>query len=218
MTDDDALRESVLAELAWEPAVDATHIGVIARNGIVTLTGHVPSYAQRLVAEQAAKRVRGVRGLAMELEVRLAGEKKHADHEIAERAVRMLNWDEAVPRDRITVEVDHGVVTLSGTVDWNYQRIEAEQDVRKLGGVRDVINTIVVKPRVEPAAVRERIVAAFKRNAELDASGVTVMAEGGKVVLSGKVRSWAERELAHRAAWSAPGVASVEDHIVVRHG
>jgi osmotically-inducible protein OsmY len=215
MIREDELRQDVIKELEWEPSVEAAHIGVACRDGVVTLSGHVESYAQKAAAERAVRRVRGVKAIAMEIEIRLPADKKTADDEIAARAVKMLHWDAVVPDDRIKVEVEDGVVTLTGTVPWQYQKVEAESDMRKLTGVKGVVNGIVVHPVVRPQDVRGEIHKAFLRNAELDASGVTVAVHDGTVVLGGTVNAWSEREIAERAAWSAPGVAAVEDHIVI---
>ena len=212
---DDELQKLVNEELAWEPRIDAAHIGVTCRDGVVTLSGHVQSYADKAAAERAARRVRGVRAIAMELDVRLPSDKKTADDEIAARALKILEWDGAVPASRIGIEVEKGVVTLTGTVEWHYQREEAEADIRKLGGVQGVINDILVTPGVAAQDVRSQIHRAFLRNAELDASRITVSVDHGKVVLGGKVNAWVEREIAERAAWSAPGVVAVEDHIAI---
>lgn len=215
MIRDDELRHDVIKELEWEPSVEAAHIGVACRDGIVTLSGHVRSYAEKAAAERAVRRVRGVNAIAMEIDIHLPTDKKTADDEIASRAIKMLHWDAVVPDERIKVEVEHGIVTLTGTVPWQYQKIEAESDIRKLTGVRGVVNSIMVRPEVRPQDVRGEIHKAFLRNAELDASSVTIGILDGKVVLGGKVNSWIEREIAERAAWSAPGVAAVEDHIVI---
>jgi osmotically-inducible protein OsmY len=215
MIREDELRRNVIQELEWEPSVEAAHIGVACRDGVVTLSGHVQSYAEKAAADRAVRRVRGVKGIAMEIEVHLPRDKKTADDEIAARAIKMLHWDAVVPDDRIKVEVEDGIVTLTGSVPWQYQKVEAEADIRKLSGVTGVVNTIAVRPEVLPQDVRGAIHQAFMRNAELDASGVTVGVLDGKVVLGGKVNSWIEREIAERAAWSAPGVATVEDHIMI---
>jgi len=209
------LRRNVLNELAWDPALDATHIGVAADNGVVTPTGHVATYAEKLAAEAAAKRVFGVRGIAEEIEVRPPYARKTKDDEIAERAVRILQWDVSVPADRITVKVEKGWVTLSGHVDWDYQRGAAAADIHKLSGVVGLINLIAVKPAIRTADVRKKIEDAFHRNAVLDAKEITVSAVDGTVTLSGRVRSWAERNAAERAAWSAAGVTDVEDRLAV---
>lgn len=213
MKDDLQLQQRVIDALEFEPRVDAAHIGVSVQNGVVTLSGHVASYGEKWAAEQTVRQVRGVKGLAQELDVRLASDKKLADDEIAERAVRILAWDEAVPNDRISVKVEHGIVTLNGEVEWQFQRAEAEYDVRRLGGVRSVINNILVTPRVMPEDVRAKIRAALERNAELEAKNITITVADGKVVLTGRVNAWTEREAAERAAWSAPGVREVEDYI-----
>jgi osmotically-inducible protein OsmY len=213
MSDDLQLQQRVIDALEFEPSVDAAHIGVTARDGVITLSGHVASFAEKFAAERTARRVRGVRAIAEELEVRLPSDKKASDEEIAARAVHMLNWDVSVPHERVTVKVEHGIVTLSGEVDWQFQRAEAEYDVRKLNGVRSVINDVVVAPRVRPGDVRATIRAALERNAEVEANRITVTVSGSKVTLSGRVNAWTEREAAERAAWSAPGVTQVEDHI-----
>lgn len=214
-TEDLKLRQDVLDELEWEPSVDAAHVGVAARHGVVTLSGHVGSFADKLAAERAAWRVAGVKAVAQEIEVRVPSDRKTSDEEIAARALRMLEWDVAVPHERITLKVEHGLVTLGGEVEWRYQREEAEDDVRRLSGVKGVINGIAVKPKVGAADVQAQIRRAFERSAELEADHITVAVENGKVVLGGKVSAWIERELAERAAWAAPGVTSVENQIVI---
>jgi osmotically-inducible protein OsmY len=215
MKSDAQLQQDVLDELCWEPRVDAAHVGVAARNGVVTLSGHVGSYAAKAIVERAARRVKGVRGLAMDLFVRLPEEKKRADDEIAERALRILEWDVAVPHESIQVEVEDGIVTLTGRVDWQYAKEEAEANVAKLSGVRGIVNGIIVTPPVSATAVEDHIVAALHRHADIEASGIRVIADGNKVVLEGEVDSWHEREAAERAAWSAPGVRIVEDRIAI---
>lgn len=215
MTDDRMLQQRVMDELAFDPIVPAAQIGVTAQDGVVTLSGYVDSYAIKFAAARAASRVRGVKAVAEEIEVRLPTEKKTADHEIAARAIKMLEWDELVPPGAISVEVDHGTVTLSGEVDWAFQRDEAERDVLRLSGVKLVVNEISVRPQARPEYVRAIITAAFERTAEHEAAAVTVDVQGSRVILGGTVQSWVEREQAVRAAWSVPGVTEVEEHILI---
>lgn len=213
MKEDLLLQQRVIDELEFEPRVDAAHVGVSVRSGVVTLSGHVDSFAEKFAAERTARRVKGVKAVAQEIEVRLPSDRKTADEEIAARAVKIMSWDTVIPRDRIQVKVEHGIVTLTGEVEWDFQRAEAERDMHKLGGVRAVINEIAVKPRVRAEDVRGKIHAALERNAEIDADRITVTVLGSKVTLAGKVAAWTEREAAERAAWSAPGVTDVEDRI-----
>lgn len=215
MSDELKLQQRVIDELEFEPAVNAAHIGVSVRGSVVTLTGHVESFAEKFAAERTALRVKGVTAVAQEIEVHLPADKKTADDEIAQRAVRLLEWDVSIPLNAITAKVEHGIVTLTGTVDWAFQRAEAEYDVRKLGGVKGVVNSITVRPKVRAADVREKLTAAFERNADVEAGRITVEVTDGKVVLGGKVDSWTEREAAERAAWSVPGVTVVEDRITL---
>jgi len=208
---DRSLRQSVLDELEFEPAVDATKIGIAVDNGVVTLTGHVSSYAEKIAAEHAVQRVKGVRGVAQEIEVRYPSEGKNGDDEIAQRAAQIIDWDSTVPSDKVTVKVEKGWVTLRGEIEWQFQRVGAESVVRKLSGVVGVTNLIAVRPRVDATNVKHRIEDALKRNAEVEADGIQVVVTGGKVTLEGKVRTCHERAVAVRAAWAAPGVESVED-------
>jgi osmotically-inducible protein OsmY len=212
---DISLRQNVLDELEFDPMVDATKIGVAIENGVVTLSGHVSSYAEKIAAERVVQRVRGVRGVAQEIEVRYPSDKKDADDEIAQRAAKILEWDSSVPLGKIKVKVERGWITLSGDVEWQFQRQAAEDAVRKLSGVSGVTNTILVRPRVDAINVKHRIEDALKRNAELEADAIRVTVSGGKVTLEGKVRAWRERNVAEQAAWAAPGVAVVEDRLTV---
>jgi osmotically-inducible protein OsmY len=211
--DDKSLRQYIIDELEFEPSVDSANIGVAVEKGVVTLTGHVRSYAEKVAVEDAVQRIKGVRALAEEIEVRYPNDKKAGDDQIAERAVNIVTWNAIIPEGLVRIKVQHGWVTLEGTLDWQYQRYAAEDAVRRLSGVIGVHNMIKVKPRVQPADVKAKILAALKRDAELKAGSIVVDVKGDRVVLEGKVKAWHERRLAERAAWSAPGVASVEDNL-----
>jgi osmotically-inducible protein OsmY len=213
--DDKALRQNVVSELDFDPSIDAETIGVAVEGGVVTLTGHVGSYAEKIAAERAAQRVKGVRAIAQEIVVRYPEDKKTADDQIAERAVSIMSWDARIPAENVMVKVQQGWVTLSGEVNWHFQREAAESSVRRLSGVVGVTNEIRVTPSARPEDVRSRIIDALERNAELEADSINVLVHGDKVTLEGKVKAWYEREVAERAAWSVPGVAAVEDHLTL---
>jgi len=215
MKTDAQLQQDVIAELAWEPAVKATQIGVEARNGIVTLAGHVDSYAEKWHAEQAAQRVTGVMGVAVEIDVQLPGLSKRTDADIARSASNVLEWTTNLPRGAVKVLSENGWLTLSGDVEWDYQRRLAKGAVQNLFGVVGVSDSIVVKPRASTVAVRSGIESALQRRAQDDAQQVQVDIDGGDVTLSGTVHSWSERELATRSAWSAPGVRTVVNNISI---
>lgn len=212
---DKLIRQNVIAELDFDPSIDAAHIGVAVENGIVTLSGHVGSYAERVAAEKAAQKVRGVRGVVEEIKVRFGGETPPRDEDLAQRAVQMLDWSVTVPRGAVQVKVQNGWVTLSGKVEWQYQREEAYGSIKRLAGVAGIINNIEVTPNASVPDVRARIMAALKRNAELEADAIKVTVKDARVVLEGKVNAWHERRLAESAAWSAPGVHAVEDHLTL---
>jgi len=211
---DQSLQQAVIDELEWEPSVNAAHIGVAVNNGVMTLTGHVGSFAEKFAAERAAGRVVGVKAVAEELEVRYPFEKPD-DSDIAKSALQALSWDTEVPKDSVSVKVEGGWVTLSGGVDWYFQSSAAEADVRKLRGVIGVTNDIKVKPTIQAPDVRARIKAALARNASIDADKINVTVDGGKVTLTGSVDTWYERGLAEDTAWSAPGVSQVDNRLVV---
>ena len=209
------LKQHVQRALDWEPIVDDKDVGIAVDDGVVTLRGTVRSYAEKYAAERTALRVYGVKGVANDLDVRLAGDYVRSDTEIAQGAVAALAWNTLVPKDHVTVAVDDGWVTLKGTVAWRYQKDAAERVVRELTGVKGVANEIIVTPRVSTSDVQHKIEAAFRRSAEIDARRVHVAAADGKVVLTGNVRSWAERREAERAAWAAPGVTQIDDRLTV---
>lgn len=206
---DSQLKKDGESELEWDAVVKANNIGVAAKDGVVTLTGHLDSYAEKYAAERAVQRVQGVKGLAVELDVRLGANAKRTDADLASAAELALRWHALVPEDRIKVMVEKGWVTLSGEVDWEYQRNYAMKAVRPLTGVLGVTNSMSVKPLVTPANIKNRIQGALERQADREAKNIEVVVSGHSVTLKGQVHSWAERTAAQGAAWSAPGITSV---------
>lgn len=215
MKTDTQLQQDVIAELRWDPAVNAAQIGVEVKNGIVTLAGHVENYAEKWEAERAAQRVAGVRALAVEMDVRLPGASRRTDSDIARSAQNVLQWTSYLAKDAVKVVVENGELTLSGTVDWEYQRNSAASAVRYLMGVTRINNDISVRPAVSLAAVKSDIEAALKRLASADAHNIRVEVNGTDITLSGSVHSMAERDLARHSAWGTPGVHNVIDNLVV---
>jgi osmotically-inducible protein OsmY len=214
---DEQIQKDVLAELKWDARVQPNEIGVAVKEGVVTLTGWVDSYIKRWAAEESAQRVRGVRAVVNEIEVRLPSSSERTDEDIAKGALEALEWDALVPAEKIQVTVSKGWVTLRGEVEWQYQKEDAERVVRRLTGVKGVTNLITVKPRVTATELKEKIQTALLRSAQTDAQRISVEVQGSKVILKGTVRSWAEREEAERSAWLAPGVTSVENRITVSY-
>lgn len=213
--DDLALKKAVESELNFEPSIDPAEIGVAAKDGIVTLTGHVRSYWEKTAAERATERVGGVKAVVNEMDVRLPGSSERTDQDIARAALDSLKWNVLVPQDRIKVKVSYGWVTLEGTVEWQFQKEAAEKAVRKLFGVKGVTNIVEVKARVSKGEVKAAIEDALKRSAELDAKRIKVDVEGERVILRGTVNSRFERDEAVRAAWRAPGVRTVDNQITI---
>ena len=212
---DSALRQDILDELEFEPSIDANDIGITVEDGIVTLTGHVPNYSQRLAVERAVARMKGVKGIAQEIEVRYPGRPGTSDDEIAQRVVSTLKWSTVVPDERVKVKVQNGWVTLRGRLDWNFQKTGAEGAICDLKGVTGVSNLIELRPRVSSSDVRKHIVAALHRNATLEAETIKVDVVGNKVTLQGKVKTWNDRRVAEEAAWATSGVTAVDDQLAV---
>ena len=215
MKTDSQLQRDVIDELAWDPSIDHAQVGVAASGGVVTLSGYVGTYLQKLASQRAAERVAGVQGIAEELKVRYPSDPKTTDAEIARRILDLLAWDAAIPSDKIKVTVESGWVTLTGAVDWNYQKDAARKAAGRITGVIGVANQVVVNNAFVADDVRNLIMAAFKRSASADASALSVTAVGSTVTLAGNVHGRHERQVAERTAWAAPGVHFVEDNIVV---
>jgi osmotically-inducible protein OsmY len=215
MKTDIQLQSDVIAELSWEPSINAEDIGVEVKNGIVTLAGHVKSYAEKIGAERATMRVSGVKALAVEMDVKLAGSSSRTDADIARSVNDVLQWTTYLAKDALKIKVEGGFVTLSGDVAWEFQRAAAVNAVHYLMGVKGVNDQLVIKPKLSAPLVKADIEAALKRRAQKDANEISVSVHGSDVTLSGKVHSWSERELATHTAWGSPGVRSVVDNITL---
>jgi osmotically-inducible protein OsmY len=215
MKTDELIQNDVIKELKWEPSVDATKIGVSVRDGIVTLSGYVDTFIEKLAAERVASRVIGVKAIAEEIKVRLPQSYERNDADIAEAALNALEWNVLVPHEQIKVQVQDGMIILSGEVERGYQRDAAHDAVCCLVGVKGVTNQITVMPSVSPVGIKSKIKSALKRHSVIDARGLIVETVGSKVILSGSVHSWTDKQEAGSAAWAAPGVSDVENNIVV---
>lgn len=215
MKTDSQLHKDILDELSWDPAVHANDVGVSVKDGVVILSGHLASHAQKQAAERAVMRVNGVKAVANEMEVRLSPSDQRGDVDIAAAAQLALRWNAVIPVERIQLKVERGWVTLSGEVEWDYQRKAAEESCSKLLGVVGVSNLIMVKPQVSPIDVQQRIQAALQRQAQREAQRLLVIVDGSRVTLRGKVHSWAERQAAQSAAWGAPGISTVVNELTL---
>ncbi len=212
---DEAIQTDILEELKWDTRVQPNEIGVTVKDGVVTLTGWVDSYLKKMAAEEAAHRVRGVKAVANDIEVRLPGSAERTDADLAKAVLNALRWDAAIPAGKVDVTVSQGWVTLKGEVEFGFQKRFAERAVQRLSGVKGVTNLITVKPRLSPSDLKQQIERALIRNAETDARNITVEVQGSKVILRGTVRSYAEKQAAEDTAWSAPGVSEVDNRIVI---
>ncbi len=215
MKTDSQIKQDVLEELKWDPEIDHTKIGITVSDGAVTLTGHVANYAQKLAAKQAAKGVNGVQAVVDKIDVRLESQYRTSDEGLAERIAHVLTWNVSIPGKSIKAEVKNGVVTLTGELEWQYQRANVRQNIEHISGVINVIDLMTVKPTASSSDVQQRITDALKRHADIEASNISVMASDGTVTLSGTVDSLAEMDRVERAAWAAPGVAKVVDNLRV---
>ena len=213
--DDNSLRSLIEEELDLDPRINASGIGVTVENGIVTLSGHVDTYAERVAAEQCISGIRSVRGIAQEIEVRYPNHKKIADDEIAARVLKIIAWDTTIPDGAIKVRVHNGGVTLTGEVRWGFERAAAEQAVEKLGRVTTITNLVIVRSETNQKNVRERIEQALLKDANLEADHIQVAVNDGEVSLTGTVRAWYDRSIAEKAAWGVPGVVKVSNQLVI---
>lgn len=215
MREDHSLQAAVLDRLDMDPAINSSHIGVAAQDGVVTLSGHVPSLLEKVEAEKVAGRVKGVRAIINLMSVELGGLSQTPDEQLAQQAYSRLASNSAVPENRLHLAVNNGVVTLHGDVDWPFQLKAALKDLQRLGAIRELRSDVVVRPPVKPERVHERIRDAFAQLAPLDAERIFADVEGSEVILTGEVTSWHEKGLAESAAWSVPGVSKVINNIVV---
>lgn len=215
MKTDVQIQKNVMDELQWDPVLNASEIAVTVKDGIVTLSGSVNSYSRKLAAEHAAKRVKNVRAVVLELEVKMQEDEKRTDADIAAAALEAFKWNSFVPEDAITLSVEDGWVTIEGEVEWQFQRESATSAIKHLLGVRGIKNHLRVKPKVTAILIRDVVRKALERSAAIEASGIDTVIEGGGIVLKGKVRSWAERREAERAVWATPGVTEVKNELVV---
>jgi osmotically-inducible protein OsmY len=215
MKTDYQIQEAVIDELKWDPSLNASQIGVAVKDGIVTLSGKVDFYSQKTGAERAAKKVAGVKAVAEDIQVGNSAGNKKTDTEIAEAVLSALKWHTGVQEEKIKIKVEDGIITLEGEVEWELQRVSAKSAIENLAGVRSVTNLIRIKPAVKPVNVKQKINEAFHRSATIDAGKITIEMAGTKVILTGKVRSLAEKEDAAAAAWNAPGVTWVDNMLRV---
>jgi len=216
MKSDAILKEQIMDELDWEPSVDSTRIEVDVKDGIVILSGTVPSYMEKIDAEKAVKRVDGVKAVVQNIEVKLISAFMRTDEEIAQTALKNIKWNTNVPEDNIILKVENGWVTLEGKVVWNYQKELAKNAVKGLIGVKGVTNLVKVEPKIQPENLKEKIKKAFERNATIDAGNVRVEVIGNKAILKGNVQSWVEKRQAELTVWSAPGILEVENKLEIK--
>lgn len=215
MRSDIQIQKDVMDELKWQPILRSSEIGVAVRNGIVTLSGQVDSFLKKAAAERATKNVAGVKAVVEDIEVGTLHSFEKSDNEIAAAVIKALEWNSAVQHERIKIKVENGVVKLDGEAEWDFQRTQAKKAIEKLAGVKKVLNLIVLKPHAEPVGIQEKIEAAFKRSATVDSKKVGIDVVGSKVILHGKVRSFAEKQDAENAVWAAPGVLSIDNQLEI---